>query len=404
MKHEPVDMAGGKLCIRTGWLIDGSGGPVQTDHIITIHAGWIESVAPYRQGQHTGCRCMDLRHCTVLPALMDAHVHLTFSGTLDPAFRMAQLQQDADDDLIAVGRHLGEHWRHGVAVVRHAGDRRGVLLGAAQRPRSPVEVKVTSWAWHGQGRYGRMIGRSHPDNQSLHSAVGAVSNGLDHIKVINSGINSLDRFGHQSAPQFALEELQRVCRYAQKKDMPVMVHANGRSAVRDAIYAGCSSIEHGFFMGRDNLCRMADNGVVWVPTAIAMAALARSGVVSSRQREVAHRTLEHQLEQIRQGRETGVTIALGTDAGSMGVDHGVAVSRELALLMQAGFSLTQAVRCATRNAAGLMGFNKRGGIFPGFQADILAVEGPPGDLPGSLGRIHRLFSNRMGHTRCNRKE
>jgi imidazolonepropionase-like amidohydrolase len=393
MKTESVDtVISGDLSLRAGWLIDGSGGPIKTDQLVTISSGRIDSVALFGQGHRPDGECVDLSHCTVLPALMDAHVHLTLSGTLDRAFRQAQLRQDADDDQAAVQRHLWDHWRNGVAAVRHAGDHRGVLLGFKPRTiSSPVAVKVTGWAWHHPGRYGRMIGRACPRNLELDSAVAAASNGLDHIKVINSGINSLDRFGHQSQPQFSKDELQRVCRYARNRGLGVMVHANGQTAVQESIEAGCRSIEHGFFMGRDNLSRMAEYGVVWVPTAIPMAALTRAGVVSANQAQVARRTLDHQLAQIDQGRALGVTIALGTDAGSLGVEHGIAVRQELALLMQAGFSLTQAVRCGTRNAAQLMGFKHRGAILPGCMAELIAVKGAPDGMPGSLNEIVAVY-------------
>ena len=195
MTTESVHTAiGGDLSLRAGWLIDGSGGSIKTDQLVTINSGRIDSVALFGQGHRPYRECVDLSHCTVLPALMDAHVHLTLSGTLDPASRQAQLRQDADDDQAAVQRHLWDHWSNGVAAVRHAGDHRGVLPGFKPRTTSsPVAVKVTGWAWHGPGRYGRMIGRACPRNLELDSAVAAASNGLDHVKVINSGINSLDR-------------------------------------------------------------------------------------------------------------------------------------------------------------------------------------------------------------------
>jgi imidazolonepropionase-like amidohydrolase len=166
-----------------------------------------------------------------------------------------------------------------------------------------------------------------------------------------------------------------------------MVHANGELPVRIAVEAGCDSIEHGFFMGRDNLERMARQGTIWVPTAVTMLAYAESaGNLTSHQRAVCRRNLEHQLDQLHLARELGVSVAVGTDAGSLGVHHGGALRRELGLLMQAGYPVEEAVRCASANGARLLRL-PGGRIEIGAAATMVAVQGSPADLPASLARI-----------------
>jgi imidazolonepropionase-like amidohydrolase len=277
-----------------------------------------------------------------------------------------------------------------VAAVRDGGDRRGDVgryrqLKDGSAP--PVHIAATCWAWHASGRYGSMIGQAPSDGLSAEQAVAMHLSGCDHLKIIQSGLNSLDRFGYQGRPQFAAEDLQAMVKTAHDAGLPVMVHANGEPAVRMAVEAGCDSIEHGYFMGADNLKRMADRGTCWVPTAIPMAALAEAPGLCADQRDVARRTLDVQMAQIRQAHEWGVIMALGTDAGSQGVDHGLAVKQELALLMSAGLDVGQAVRCATANGARLLGLTGRGGLLPGGRADFIAVPGPPENLPHSLADI-----------------
>ena len=80
----------------------------------------------------------------------------------------------------------------------------------------------------------------------------------------------------------------------------------------------------------------------------------------------------------------GVAIALGTDAGSWGVDHGVAVRRELSLLAEAGIPLAAAVRCSTLNVARLLGLAQQGALVPGWSADLLVVNGSPQHLADQL--------------------
>ena len=202
-------------------------------------------------------------------------------------------------------------------------------------------------------------------------------------------------------PQFEKEELEQVISEARRHGLPTMVHANGTLPVQLAVEAGCSSIEHGFFMGKTNMQRMADNGVVWVPTAATMKAysdyLAKQGHRSDPSfAEVSHRNLNHQLEQIGIARQMGVTLALGTDAGSPGVHHGLGVKMELELFVAAGYTVEEAIQCASSNGALLMGLSDRGQIAPGMRADFMAVRTQPDRVPECLHRIsHRVVAGRI---------
>jgi imidazolonepropionase-like amidohydrolase len=160
--------------------------------------------------------------------------------------------------------------------------------------------------------------------------------------------------------------------------------------VRIAVAAGCRSIEHGFFMGKDNLARMADTGVTWVPTVVTMAAYARIFEQIGRNSDVARRMLDDQLEQLAIARRLGVTVAMGTDSGSPGVDHGAAVIAEMQLLMQAGYPLSEAIQCATLNGARLVG-GEFGLIERGRPAAFVIVEGRPSTLPEGLKKVRAVI-------------
>ncbi len=381
-----------KHILRAGWLIDGQGGPPAPDQVIVIHQGRIVSIKAYDCAEHQGTRLTDLGGSTVLPALMDAHVHLALSGTTDPDLRRAQLSQTPEQAEQLIAKHLQTHMENGIVAVRDAGDRLGQVLKTKSGKKSAVHLAATCWAWHAPGRYGAMIGRApRPGQMPLSRAVAQAPQGQDHIKLIQSGINSLDVYGLETAPQFSESELALVRRFALSEHLRVMVHANGRQAVRQALIAGCDSIEHGYFMERGNIHRMADRQVFWVPTVVPMDALTREGLLSPARADVARRTVEHQLTQIATAFQAGVPIALGTDAGSLGADHGLAVQRELALLMDAGLPLPQAVKCAALNVARLMGLTDRGAVLPGWRADLIVVNGGPESLPHSLGSIAGLY-------------
>jgi len=387
----PPNHARATRWVRAGWLIDGQGGPPRRNMGLALRAGRIVRIGPDCPEAAGG---VDLSHATVLPALIDAHVHLVFSGSLDPQVRAAQLRHTPQQSQAAILRHLQEHRRCGVLAVRDGGDHRGDVRRFQQahpgKADQPVHLCAACAAWYAAGRYGAMIGQSPPQGVSPAQAVAAHMEGGDHIKLIQSGLNSLDRFGHQGPAQFNAQELRAMVQAAHAAQRAVMVHANGEHAARTAIVAGCDSIEHGYFMGAENLRRMADRGTSWVPTAVPMAALTEAPGLSGKQQDVARRTLDHQLEQIRQAHTMGVNIVLGTDAGSQGVNHGHAVQQELCLLVNAGLGLAQAIGCATCSAAKLLRLPDRGALTPGRRADFIAVQGPPDNLPESLSEIEAI--------------
>jgi imidazolonepropionase-like amidohydrolase len=379
----------GESVIRAGWLLDGQGGAPLVDQWITLAHGDIASVVPALEVLRVPDKILNFSHATILPALMDAHVHLALSGTLETQRRHAQLAATPQQTKDIIGQHVASHRQCGVVAVRDAGDRSGAVLQVKQQG-TLIHVAATCWAWHCAGRYGGMIGRSFDPSTMSNDDFRMPLKGADHIKLIQSGLNSLDCFGLQSAPQFSTDQLAMMSRMAHPLGLPLMVHANGPVPVAMAIAAGARSIEHGYFMGRENLRRLAQQPIFWVPTAIPMAMLTRPHGVGATQAAVARKTLDHQLSQIAFGHQQGVAIALGTDAGALGVDHGRAVVQELSLLVTAGLSVPQAVRCASLNVAALMGLEKQGALRPGWRADLIAVPGPPEALPESLNHIEAV--------------
>jgi imidazolonepropionase-like amidohydrolase len=330
-----------------------------------------------------------------MPGLIDSHVHLFMSGTADPDIRQRQLEDDYIEAQTVIARHLSQHLSCGIVAVRDGGDRRAHVLQYKNHDLlpsgSPVILRTAGRAWRKAGRYGKLIGRAMAPALSLAQGIAQSTDHIDHVKIVNSGLNSLTVFGKQTAPQFDVSELRDAVAAASARGLPVMVHANGKLPVKTAVQAGCTSIEHGFFMGAENLQFMAERGTYWVPTAGTMqgyAGLLPSGTLES---DTAHRTLEDQLQQLIKARELGVKVVLGTDAGSPGVHHGTGVWAEMRLLLQAGFPVQEAVRCATANGAALLSLDDRGELINGKSATFMAAAGEPSGLPESLAHIEYLF-------------
>lgn len=380
--------------VSAGWLIDGTGGKAEAGKILEVRGGSIVSI---RGKTHQGnLPLIDLSNCTLLPGLIDSHVHLFMSGTHDPTIRVHQLSASFEETKPVITGHLRKNLFSGVVAVRDGGDYGGHTLrykrDCLSREGIPCRVKAAGRAWRAPGRYGGLVGRPPLKGHTLAQSIRSDREGPDHLKLVNSGINSLSFFGKETAPQFRPDDLKEAVRAGTERGLKTMVHANGKAAVRMAVEAGAHSIEHGFFMGGQNLRRMAEKGIHWVPTAFTMEAYARMLGPDAPETAVARKYLEHQMDQIRLAMEYGVPIAAGTDAGSLGVHHGEALREEIRLLMSAGFSAERAVRCATLEGAKLLGLeHDLGSLRPGMAATFVAVEGGPQGLPGAFGLPMRIF-------------
>jgi imidazolonepropionase-like amidohydrolase len=385
--------------IHAGWLIDGSGEPILKNVLLTITNGSIADIDNFDNSTVPDPALVtDLSHCTIIPPLVDSHVHLALSSTVDEHSRKQQLAAGYAEVRDLIAQNIHSHFTHGVLAVRDAGDRHGhairYITEHSGTNREPVILKTAGNAWHKQGRYGSMLGKHPGESEPLVDAVARETGQADFIKIINSGPNSLDEFGRETPPQFDHNELKKMVLVAKQQKKKVMVHANGELPVQQALEAGCHSIEHGFFMGRENLERMAEKQTVWVPTAYAMKACSEKIEKEDIHFEkgVAAKTLQHQLEQISRARELGVTIALGTDAGSKGVLHGESVVDEMKLLIKAGYSLPEAIQCATYNGAKLLGIeNEIGLIAKGQPANFLVARGTPAQLPRKLSYLEAIY-------------
>jgi imidazolonepropionase-like amidohydrolase len=388
--------------ILAGWLIDGSGGPARENVLLTIKDGRIDRIEKAVPQAIPQKDFSDFSHCTLLPGLIDAHVHLFMSGTEDLDVRERQLNLTFDEVKAGIQQRIARLLICGIVACRDGGDRQAFTMTYKRHclaeSRLPIRLKVAGAAWHRKGRYGRMIGNALDTSDTLGQSIRKNSRFIDHVKIVNSGLNSLLHFGKETSPQFDVMELRDAVAIGEGLGHKTMVHANGKKPVEAALKAGCHSIEHGFFMGEENLKRMAEQQIFWVPTAVTMKAYQgllnrRSQYAGSQKcstdssilriREMAQgalRNLEHQLEQLFKAKQLGVPIAVGTDSGSPGVFHGPSLSQEIGLLGTAGFSIEEAIQCACSNGARLLDLQHCGRLERGMDATFIAVGGPPDRL------------------------
>ena len=386
------------ISIHAGWLIDGSGAAIQHKIYLGLKNGVIRSIRKMRRpvpdSTQPDLPVLDLSDCTLLPGLIDCHVHLAMSPIDRRSPSAGPTAEKHDLFRGRILKHLNQLLAKGVMAVRDGGDASGsVLLYKADSgtPDHPVHLCVAGKARHQAGRYGYLIGCALSPGRSLAETIVQEIKGVDYIKIVNSGLNSLTEFDKATAPQFDSAELKSAVRAARQHGLKTMVHANGKLPVKMAVDAGCDSIEHGFFMGKENLYRMADRGATWVPTAFTMKALGDQMKRNGTGTDVVQKDLEHQIKQIQTAREIGVRIALGTDAGSAGVAHGHAVAEEMRIFLDAGYPIEEVVQCAAHNGALLLGLPRVGQLKEEVPATFIAVKGAPSELPESLNQIKMIF-------------
>jgi imidazolonepropionase-like amidohydrolase len=360
--------------IHTGWLIDGTGQMIQKDMVLTIQNDTIVSIDPFNK-ELSKKITHHLSNFTVFPPLIDAHVHLSMSGTLDLDQRQAQLNLNVVQAQHLITRHLNQYHQSGIVAVRDGGDHFGHTYHLKHTVNHKVVIHSPGVAWYKKGRYGKFVGKVLDSGKKGLQDIQSYRK-IDHIKIIQSGINSVKQFGKQTVEQFSLTEMTAICQWALKHQKKVMVHANGVDPVAIAIQSGCTSIEHGYFMGQDNLKKMADQQIFWTPTLTPMVALSKY-LTDPKEKDIARRTVDHQFEQMTLARNYGVPVICGSDAGSYGVNHGKGLISEIRLFVECGYSLSQAIQSCTSLSNKLLGIKFPGILKKGMHARFIQKQGNP---------------------------
>ena len=325
---------------------------------------------------------LDLAEFTVLPALVDCHVHLALDGK---DFASARRRWEQPGEMAKqVQSELEDTLGHGILAVRDGGDRAGIGLYTRKQVGTesmagPV-IRSPGFALRKPGTYGSFLGRGVEMERLDETLDQLVRNGVDHVKVIVSGVVSFKEYGRVGSLQYTSAELSAIVQGARARGLPVMAHASSNAAVRLAIEAGADTVEHGYFLSRESLQQMAAKGKAWIPTVIPVAARlncrAEDGGPGRQERLVLERTVARQLAMISEAVSLGVTLGVGTDAGAAGVEHGGGYLKELALYRRAGLAPAEIIRCATVNGAHILGLDW-GDIKPGRPAALIAVAGNP---------------------------
>lgn len=375
--------------IRAGRAFDGEQ-VIPGGALVLVGDGRIIGVEPGTAPAPERCQVLEMPGGTVLPGLVDAHVHLCADGTDGTLDRIGEPGKDAMVAVIEEG--LRRHLAAGVTTVRDLGDRRFAVLDWRSSSASgsgvyPAVVTagppITSVGGHCASMGGEAAGQD-----QLRAAVRErAERGVDIVKIMTSG--GFATAGTQVMNcQFTPAELRVVIEEAHAAGLPVTAHAHGLPAVHMAMAAGVDGIEHcsfltdkGISQSRQDLAWLAAAGTAVCPTVgtagtlvpppNAVATLGKLGMTMDQMVEMRKR-------RVAQMHTAGVRIVSGSDGGiAAAKPHGL-LPVSVACLVEGGVSTVAALSSATALAADACGLgDRKGRLRAGYDADLLVVDGDP---------------------------
>lgn len=370
-----------------------------------------------------GARVVDLRTATVMPGLIDMHVHL---GGLDDRLqaRLTANQRNNEDEAYTAMLNARRTLLAGFTTVRDLGGtapalralRDSLNAGHFAGPTVVMAARMVSVSGgHGDARngvnrdlasvvtdrLGNLCNGAEDCRRATREQIGA---GADVIKFAATG-GVLSNVPGGLAQQMMEDEMRAVVQTARTFGRKVAAHAHGVDGINAALRAGVDSIEHGTFTNAETFRLYRQTGAYYVPTLLAPAAAladGRRGALTSAQMQKAEQAAGNAERSFAEAVSQGVKIAFGTDTGVS--PHG-RNAEEFALMVRNGMQPMAAIKSATVNAADLLGRSDQvGTIEAGKDADIVAVEGDPLANIRLLenvgfvmkhGRVHKLGGQRQ---------
>lgn len=384
----PGNVSGMKTLITNVRLWDGLAERAQAGAAVLLDGDRIAwaGPAPDAPVRPAEAEVVNGRGGTLLPGLIDAHVHLAWGGEAHPQGPLVAALAAAAAMLacgITAVRDLGARDHSAVAAAREvmAGRAPGPHIIAAGRPLALPDGYVAG------------VAVEVADPEAVRAAVRTqIEAGARVIKIIASPVPPAPDVAVPRS--FGLENLRAAVAAAHAAGLRLTAHAHNLPGARDAVLAGFDCIEHGYRLDADTIAEMARRGTWLVPTLVAMEA-AQAPLWGPEQPETtrarAMERWEAAVEAVRLARRAGVRLATGTDA--VAIVPLDAVRREVSLLVQAAaLTPVEALRAATSAAAELLGIAaETGAIAPGRRADLLLVDGDPLADVTALTRVQGVW-------------
>ena len=348
-----------RIVLRTSTILDGRGGTLANRDIV-IENGRIASIAAGNEPA-----TYDLRGLTVMPGWIDTHIHLNWHMDANNK-SVASSRDPADNALYAAGDAWMTLWG-GFTTVQSVGAAvDGIVRDRIAQGLLPGARVLTSL---------RQIMAQSGDPEALRALVRRTKDeGADLIKLFAT--SGLGAGGGQTMTD---EQIQAVCGEAKAVGLRTLVHAIGDSGARAAVLAGCTSIEHGTFLTNETLDMMAQRGTYFDPNLLVLHNYLDkrdSFTFTPAQLETIEKGIAPTIDVIQRARARHIKIVFGTDA--VAGSHGRNAEEFIYRVQEAHEKPMDAMMSATSISAESLGIgDKIGTVAPGYEADLVAVEGNP---------------------------
>ena len=365
----------GRTVVRAGHLFDGENRTLTDDAVVVVAAGQVVAAGPAADiDTNPDDLVIDLRPCTVLPGLIDAHVHLMGQN---PAHAHPGPIEYRAIRSAAQARALLEA---GFTTLRDVGSQTSVALkqaiddGAVPGPRmiaAGYAIARTGGPWFGMEPSWRWVRPAEGVDACRQAVHRSIREGSSVIKIGTS--TGRDDAAWGEIPTYTVAEVQAVVEEAHAWGLRVAAHAMGDEGVRRAVLGGVDTVEHGYNITEDTLGLIIERGVYLVPTLRARAFSTDDD---------GRRTYADQVRSLRRAYAAGARLALGTDTtGGAEMPHGHENAVEFRLMAET-MEPIDALLSGTRVAAQALGLHPHvGSLRPGAAADLVAVrENPLRDL------------------------
>ncbi len=371
--------------------------------IVTDGNKIVDVIKGYTQANNAD-RTIDLKSKTVMPGLMDMHVHMEHETnpnrylqefTMNPADYAFQSVQFAERTLMAGFTTVRDLGGSGVNISLRNAINKGLVKGPRIFTAGKAIATTGGHADPTNGYRADLMGDPGPKDgvangpEECRKAVRErYKQGSDLIKITaTGGVLSVAKDG--SGAQFTEDELKAIVSTAKDYGFKVAAHAHGAEGIKRAIKAGVTSIEHGTYMDDEAISLFKQYGTWYVPTIIAGKSAADSAKIPGYfPSVVVQKALEIGPKiqaTFAKAYKAGVKIAFGTDAGVYA--HGKNW-KEFVYMTEAGMPILEAIRSATVSASELLGVTDQlGSIEKGKLTDIIAVDGDPTKDVESMGKV-----------------
>jgi imidazolonepropionase-like amidohydrolase len=404
--------------IHAGRIIDGVADAPLTERTVIVDGGRITAIEAGYRKPGAGDTVVDLRKSTLMPGLMDMHVHLT--SEYSRRSEVEGFKKDGTDVALDGVLYAQRTLQAGFTTIRDLGDgfrasialRNAINAGKVPGPRifaAGTSIATTGghadptngWAdFLGGANVGPIDGVINGQDQAAQAVRQRYKEGSDLIKITaTGGVLSVAKSGLN--PQFTEEEIRAVVNTARDYGFKVAAHAHGAEGMKRAVRAGVDSIEHGTFMDEETFALMKERGTHFVPTISAgrwvFDRSQEDGFFPALVRPKAAAIGPQIQGTFGRAYKAGVKIMFGSDTGvSPHGDNG----REFVLMVEAGMPPMQAIKSATMVPAKFLEIDDQlGSVQVGKLADLVAVPGDPLADIELMRRVHFVMKEGVVHRR-----